>query len=232
MGLDRDLIHNNPGMNHCQLMNTEAFHFIRKHYAPARVCLIGLSEPIYELVRMGQTAITPDHSRSKWNHSFLLGEQRGWFWWKQISIFESDFHFSFREAQFINGPRESPLQKWCKDSIEYACVLGMPLTADEERTVLKRASEIAHDNRYRYSVGGLFGTLWAMLTGRLYKKNIFSREFAIQCSTYVRLCYQAINKDPLAGSTDDISHTSPERLSQSPLFTVRHEWHSESQKLS
>jgi hypothetical protein len=206
-------------------MNTEAYHFIRKHYAPARVCLIGLSDPLYKLVRMGQAGITPDRSRSRWNHAFLLGEGRGWLAWKRITILESDFHFSFRENQFINGPRESLLQKWCKDSIEYACVLGMPLTSKEEQKVLAKASEIAHDKRYRYPVEGLFGTLWAIWTGTLHKRNIFDMKYAIQCSTYVRICYQAIGKDPLAGSTDDISHTSPERLSQSPSFTVRHEWH-------
>jgi hypothetical protein len=205
-------------------VNTEAFNFIREHYAPARVCLVGLSDPLFELVRMGQSDITPDHMRSRWNHSFLLGEQRGLLWWKRISILESDFHFSFRKAQFINGPRESLLQKWCKDSIEYACVLGMALSRKEEQQVLAKASAIARDKRYRYPVGGLFGTLWAMRAGTLHKRNIFDMKFAVQCSAYVRLCYQAINRDPLAGSTDDISNTSPERLSQSTSFTVRHEW--------
>ena len=206
-------------------MNTEAFSFIRKHYAPARICLVGLSDPLYELVRMGQSQITPDHTRSKYNHAFLLGEQRGWFWWKRTYILESDFHFSFRETQFINGPRESLLQKWCQDSIEYACVLGMPLTTEEERKVLAKASEIAHDDRYRYPVEGLFGTLWAMWTGRLHRRNILDMKYAVQCATFVRMCYQAIDKDPLAESTDDISNTSPERLWQSPLFTMRQEWH-------
>jgi hypothetical protein len=205
-------------------MNKEAFRFISKHYAPARICLVGLSDPLYELVRMGQAKITPDHARSRWNHAFLLGEQRGLFWRKRIYILESDFHFSFRRAQFINGPRESLLQKWCKDSIEYACVLGMALTAEEEQKVLAKASEIAHNKRYRYPVEGLFGTFWAMRMGTLYKRNIFDMKYAIQCATFVRMCYQAIDKDPLVDSLDDISNTSPERLSQSALFTVRYEW--------
>ena len=209
-------------------MNTDACDFILKHYAPGRVCLVGLTGGAYDLVRMGQADITPDHARSKWNHAFLLGDQRGWFWWKRTYIFESDFQFSFRKAHFINGPRESLLQKWCKDSIEFACVLGMCLTIEEARKVLARAAEIARDNRYRYSVEGLFGTLWAMRRGTLHKQNIFNMKYAIQCSTYVRLCYQAIDKDPLAESTDDISNTSPERLWQSPLFTLRHEWHRQS----
>ena len=207
-------------------MNRDAFRFIRKHYAPARICLVGLRDPLYALVRMGQATITPDHTHSKWNHAFLLGEERGWFWRKRTYILESDFHFSFREPQFIHGPRESLLQKWCKDSIQYACVLGMTLTTEEEQKILAKASEITRDKRYRYPVEGLFGTLWAMRTGTLHKRNIFDMKYAIQCATYVRMCYQAINKDPLADSTDNITNTSPERLSQSALFTIHHEWHS------
>jgi hypothetical protein len=206
-------------------MNTEAFDFIREHYSPGRVCLVGLSDPLYELVRMGQSVITPDHARSQWNHAFLLGDQRGWFWWKNTYILESDFHFSLRRSRFINGPRESLLQKWCKDSIEHVCVLGMPLTEEEEQKILAKASEIIRDKRYRYPVEGLLGTLLAMWANKLHKRNIFNLQYAIQCSTFVRMCYQAIDRDPLVGSTDDISNTSPERLSQSTAFTVRHEWH-------
>lgn len=40
--------------------------------------------------------------------------------------------------------------------------------------------------------------------------------------------YQAIGNYPPAESTDDISNASPERLSQSALFTVRYEWHRQS----
>lgn len=189
------------------------------------MCLVGLSDPLYELIRMGQARITSDHAPSKWNHAFLLGERRGRPGKQRIYIFESDLHFSIQEIQFINGPQESLLEKWCRDSIEFVCVLGMPLTSEEEQRVLTKALEIAYERRYRYPVGELFGTLWAMKTGTLHKRNIFDVKHAIQCSRYVRMCYQAIDKDPLADSTDDISNTSPERLSQSPLFTVRHEWH-------
>jgi hypothetical protein len=101
----------------------------------------------------------------------------------------------------------------------------MPLTAKEEQKVLAKASEITLDKRYRYPVEGLFGTLWAMRTKTLHKRNIFDMKYAIQCATYVRMCYQAINKDPLVDSMDDITNTSPERLSQSALFTLRYEWH-------
>jgi hypothetical protein len=117
-------------------MNTQALDFFRQNYAPGRVCLVGLTDPIYELIRIGQAKITPDRKRSKWNHTFLMGERRGSPGREKLFILESDFHFSWREFQFINGPQESLLEKWCKDSIEHACVLGMDLKPEEQRKVL------------------------------------------------------------------------------------------------
>ncbi|MEK9137993.1 MAG: hypothetical protein AAB393_12780 [Bacteroidota bacterium] len=84
--------------------------------------------------------------------------------------------------------------------------------------------DIAYDERYRYPVEELFGTLWAMLTGTLHKRNIFDEKYAIQCATFVRMCYQAIGKDSLTGAADHISNTSPERLYQSNVFRFRREW--------
>jgi hypothetical protein len=205
-------------------MNTQALDFFRQNYAPGRVCLVGLTDPIYELIRIGQAKITPDHKRSKWNHAFLMGERRGSPGREKLFILESDLHFSWKEFQFINGPQESILEKWCKDSIEHACVLGMDLKPEEQRKILSTGIDIAYDERYRYPIKELFGTLWAMLTGTLHKRNIFDEKYAIQCATFVRMCYQAIGKDLLVGSTDDLSNTSPGRLSQSAVFTFRQEW--------
>lgn len=205
-------------------MNTKALDFFRANYAPGRVCLVRLTDALYELIRIGQAKITPDHKRSKWNHAFIMGEQRGGPGKEKIFILESDLHFSFREFQFINGPQESKLEKWCKDTIEHACVLGMDLTPDEQKKVLATGLDIAYDERYRYPIKELIGTLWAMLTGTLQKRNIFDEKYAIQCATFVRMCYQAIARDPLVGSTDDLSNTSPERLYQSSMFTLTQEW--------
>ncbi|MEK9137994.1 MAG: hypothetical protein AAB393_12785, partial [Bacteroidota bacterium] len=82
--------------------------FFRQNYSPARVCLVGLTDPLYELIRIGQSKITPDGKRSKWNHAFLMGERRGGLGKEKIFILESDFHFSFKEFQFINGPQGDP----------------------------------------------------------------------------------------------------------------------------
>jgi hypothetical protein len=101
----------------------------------------------------------------------------------------------------------------------------MDLEPEEQRKVLSTGIDIAYDERYRYPIKELFGTLWAMLTGTLHKRNIFDEKYAIQCATFVRMSYQSVGKDPLLGSTDDLSNTSPERLYQSSSFTLRQEWH-------
>jgi hypothetical protein len=206
-------------------MNSQAFSFLEQHYVPGRVCLVGLTDPIYELVRLGQSRITKDGKPSLWNHTFLMGQRRGPTGKEKTYMLESDIHFSWKKLQFMNGPQENLLDKWCQDTIEHACVLGMDLSDDEQRKVMAAGLDLVYGDRYRYPVGELFGTLWAMLTGTLQKQNIFDDKYAIQCSTFVRMCYQAIDKDPLVGSTEALSNTSPERLYQSPSFTVRQEWH-------
>jgi hypothetical protein len=90
--------------------------------------------------------------------------------------------------------------------------------------VVDSGIDLAYDVRYRYAVAELFGTLWAILTKTLSRKNIFDTKFAIQCAMLVRMCYQAINKDPLTGMMDDLSNTSPERIYQSSLWTFKQEW--------
>ncbi|MBI4427578.1 MAG: hypothetical protein HY562_00490, partial [Ignavibacteriales bacterium] len=107
---------------------------------------------------------------------------------------------------------------------EYACVLSMDLTADQQTGILAKGLEISYDDRYKYPVGELVGTLWAMLTKTLHKKNIFDKEFAIQCATFVRTSYQSIGKDMITSNTHP-SNTSPEEIAQSGKFTFKQEWH-------
>lgn len=107
-------------------MSTQVLDFLGTHYAPGRVCLVGSHDPLYELIRIGQSGLTPDKKPSKWNHAFLFGERRGTK--GDIFILESDIHFSLKELQFINGAQESKAEKWCLDSVDYACVVGMNLS--------------------------------------------------------------------------------------------------------
>ncbi|MBI3005295.1 MAG: hypothetical protein HYY49_07740 [Ignavibacteriales bacterium] len=200
-------------------MNQQLLDFFTKHYAPGRVALVGATDDMYMLIRAGQSSITADKKPSKYNHVFLLGEQRA----GTIYILESDIHFSFKEIQFINGPQESKLEKWCMDTVEYAAVLGMDLTPDQQKEVLSKGLEISYDDRYKYPVGELVGTLWAMITKTLHKKNIFDKEFAIQCATFVRTCYQSVDKDMITSNTHP-SNTSPEEIAQSGMFTFKQEW--------
>jgi hypothetical protein len=180
---------------------------------------------MYKLIRDGQSKITTDHRPSRYNHAFLMGLQRDDGWNDGgIYIYESDLHISVSEWEVRNGVMESRLTKWCLDDLEYAAVLGIDLTKKETDALMQKALWYAYDeNHLVYPVGELFGTLWAMLTGQLRKKNIFDDAHAVQCATFVRTCYRDIQKEIVTDGTD-ITQTSPEVLSQSQVFTFRKEW--------
>jgi hypothetical protein len=206
-------------------MNTDLAAFFVQHYAPGRVGLVGATDAVGTLIRGGQKHLTSDGRPSRWSHAFVLGERRddgrtdG-----SIYIYESDLQVSVTDWQVKNGVMESRLVKWCRDDIEHACVLGMAVSEEKCSQLLRQALEYAYDDRrLRYPVGELFGTLWAIITRRLSKRNIFDDRYALQCSTFVRMCYQQIDADPL--TTDvDLSHTSPEALYRSDRFSFREEW--------
>lgn len=206
-------------------MNTQVLEFFKQNYAPGRVCLIGSANPIYNLIRQAQSGITTDGKPSRYSHSFIMGIKRddgrndgG------IYIFESDLHASIEDWEVKNGVMESRITKWCLDDLEYAAVLGMSLSQNDVDNIVRKALWYAYDESHlRYPVGELFGSLWAILMNKLTKKNIFDEEYAVQCATFVRLCYQAINHDIITSGTHP-SNTSPEEISQSIVFTFRKEW--------
>ena len=200
-------------------MNTKVRDFFYHNYRVGRVCLIGSNDPVYELIREGQSGLTPDGKASKWNHAFLMGSRRE----EVIYICESDIHINLKRFRLISGPQESRIEKWCEDSIEHACVLGMHLSQAQEDGLLAKALELCYDEEYSYPLAGLVGTLIAIATNTVNKKNLFNDKHAIQCSTLVRMCYQSINADPLKGMMDDLSNTSPERIYQSTQFSFREE---------
>ena len=206
-------------------MNAPLLAFFRQHYAPGRVGLIGQDDLKGTLIRAAESGLTPDGKPSKWSHTFLMGERRpdgrsdG-----SIYIFESDLHVSVQDWEVQNGAMESRIVKWCLDDVSHGCVLGMHLSPTEATQLITKGLEYAYDDqRLRYPVGELFGTLWAIVTHRLSKKNIFDEKYAVQCATFVRMCYQAIGHDPVTGPVD-LTNTSPESFYQSSLFTFRQEW--------
>ncbi len=206
-------------------MNAQVLDFFNTHYAPGRVCLIGSASPVYRLIREGQAGLTADGRASRYNHTFLMGEKRndgradgG------IYIFESDLHVSVTDWEVKNGVMESRITKWCLDDLDYAAVLGMDISGTETNSLLQKALWYAYDDQHlRYPVGELFGTLWAIISRRLSRKNIFDNEYAVQCATFVRMCYQAIGHDMITTGSHP-SNTSPEEISQSASFTFRKEW--------
>jgi len=207
-------------------MNPQALGFFRQHYLPGRICLVGCADLIYMAIREGQRKLTTDGKPSKWNHTFIMGSTRddgrtdG-----SIYILESDLQVSVQEWQVKNGAMESRLVKWCRDDIEHAAVLGIDLSSSEKSSIVRKGLELAYDeNHLRYPVGELFGTFWAIITGRLSQKNIFDLDYAVQCSTLVGMCYKSIGKDIVVSSIDPTNLT-PELIYQSPIFTFREEWH-------
>ena len=204
----------------------QVLSFFNSHYAPGRIGIIGASDIRGWLVRNGQIGLTPDKKASLWSHVFILGDKRedgltdG-----SVYIYESDLHVDVDQWQVINGVQESRLSKWSKDYIEHACVLGMDLTLDEQKIVTTKALELAYDEqRLTYPFGELFGTLLAIIFRKLNKKNIFDDKHAVQCATFVRMCYQHVGKEILTGPID-LTHSSPEAIFQSQVFTFREEWH-------
>lgn len=207
-------------------MNTALLDFFRSHYQPGCVGLIGQDDLKGTLIRAAEAGLTPDGQPSKWSHTFLFGGQRidgrsdG-----SIYIFESDLRVSSRDWEVQNGVMESRLAKWCLDDVSHGCVLGMNLSTAETGTLLTTALGFAYDDEHlRYPVGELFGTLWAIVTRRMNQRNIFDDRHAVQCATFVRMCYQAIGRDPAMGGAD-LTNTSPEAFYQSQSFTIRDEWH-------
>ena len=209
-------------------MNQQVLNFFGQHYAPGRVCLVGSANPIYKLIREGQSKLTKDGNPSRYNHAFLMGSRRndgrsdG-----SLYIFESDLHISVSEWQVKNGVMESRITKWCLDDLEYAAVLGLNLSQQESDALVQKALWYTYDeNHIRYPVGELFGTLYAIVMGRLNKRNVFDIVDAVQCATFVRMCFQGIGHDIIMSSTDT-TNTTPEEISQSPVFTFRQEWKKE-----
>ncbi len=206
-------------------VNQQVLDFFVKNYAPGRVGLIGSANPLYKIIREGQMSLTKDERPSKYNHAFIMGSQRddgrndgG------IYIFESDLHVSVHDWELKNGIMESRLTKWCLDDLEYAAVLGLDLSKEESDAIVRNALWFGYDDEHlRYPVAELIGTLWAMGTGKMQQMNVFYHKHAIQCASFARLCYQSIGRDFIQSGTHP-SHTTPEEISQSPLFTFRREW--------
>ena len=206
-------------------MNAEVLDFFREHAAPGRLGLTGSANSIYQIIREGQRPLTKDGQLSNYNHVFLIGSARddgrkdgG------IYIFESDLQVSLHDREIKNGLMESRLVKWCLDDLEFAAVLGMELSDEENQALLRNALWFTYDESHlSYPVTELLGTIWAMQTGRMQKTNVFYKEHAAQCATFARLCYQSIGRDFIESGTHP-SNTTPEEISQSPLFTFRKYW--------
>jgi hypothetical protein len=206
-------------------MNQELLAFFNRYYAPGRICLVGADDAVGIIVRTGQITLTVDKNPSKWSHAFLMGLRRddgrsdG-----SIYIFESDLRVNTKNWQVHNGVMESRLVKWCGNNIEHACVLALSNSINKSNAIIRTALEYAYDeHRLHYPISEMFGTLRAILTKSADKMNIYNQAYAVQCATFIRMCYQNINEDFITNGIHS-DNISPEVIYQSTVFGVREQW--------
>ncbi len=205
------------------MINNKVLNFFLQNYAPGRIGLIGANDIVGTMIRAGQQRLTLDGKPSKWSHTFIMGEKRndgkndG-----SIYIFESDLSISIKNFRLENGVMESRLIKWCDEKIEHACVLGLDLQDREVERMLSFALGTAYEYEkpLKYPVLELVGTLIAIATRNLHKKNIFDDRYAVQCASFVQKVYQSIQRDPIIDAVHT-TNTSPEKIYQSKVFTYK-----------
>jgi hypothetical protein len=178
---------------------------------PGNVVLVTMKSWIHDLVRRGQSSVTPNGEPSKWGHAFLVGQTRedG-----QIRIYESDIYFS--RSGLKNGAQENTLAKYSHDDKNtHLCIMDFRLTADEVRLVLA-AAQRKISLGVQYPVLELFGTLWAYLTNTFSRPNPLDLERASYCSAYVNDCYASVERI-VPRSVVHPTNVSPEHIYQSEL---------------
>jgi len=178
---------------------------------PGDVVLVTMKSWIHDLVRRGQSAVTPDGQPSRWGHTFLTGRPRedG-----QIRIYESDIYFS--RSGLKNGAQENTLAKYSHDDeITHLCIMDFHLAADEvDRIIAAAQRQISLG--LQYPVLELFGTLWAYLTRNFSRPNPLDLERASYCSAFVNDCYATVERI-VPESVVHPTNVSPEHLYQSDV---------------
>lgn len=210
-------------------VNQKLLDFVRAHYAPGRILLTGSTGEVGMLFRTSLGGMTPDHYPSKWSHTALLGPLRDPNDSNSVVVYESTIRLYPRPWNLQNGAQESDLFESCTNDVDHACILEAPLSAGARDSLLAVAKRMANDTgptHYRYPITGLVGTLWAMITRTVGAPNIFDDPTAMQCSSFVRLCFRNAGCEIISGATE-FKHTSPETFFQSSRLAHLAEWAAE-----
>lgn len=168
-------------------MDNRNADFIRTHAAPGRIGLCGTSDWIGKAIRKAQAPLTADGHRSLWSHAFIFSEQRAdGHWW----ILESDLDLRGRQIRL--GVQENRADRYFDETaFPNLAILDFDLDASQTRMVQVAALDLLA-GLSRYSLSELVGTLFAMHSTRLRRRdNLLSKEGALYCSAMVQHCYAA-----------------------------------------
>lgn len=186
--------------------------FWKRYAKKGAIGLVGGTSWIHRAICEAQALVTPDKKPSLWAHAFLFTGRRpdGYDW-----IAESDISVELSRMRIINGAQENRIDKYYgKEKTLHCAVLDFELNDADADKVVQRALEMV-DKKLMYSISGLFGTLFAYLSGTEKWRNLWNTEHALYCSAFVQKAYDAIGID-LARDVAT-THTGPEHLWQTKV---------------
>jgi hypothetical protein len=187
--------------------------FWKRYARKGAVGLVGGTLWIHRAICEAQALITPDKKPSLWAHAFLFTGKKpdGYDW-----IAESDITVEVTRMRIINGAQENRIDKYYGTEKALHCaVLDFGLSDQDADKVVHKALDMV-TQKIMYSISGLFGTLFAYLSGTERWRNYWSTEHALYCSAFVQKAYDAAGID-LAKDVAT-TNTSPEHIWQTKVL--------------
>ena len=185
--------------------------FIARHAAAGRIGLCAGGDTLSKLIRQAQAPLTDDGHRSLWSHAFVFSEQRSdGQWW----VIESDLDMRYKQMRL--GVQENRVERYFDaEAFPNIAILDFGLDDAQTRQVVIAGLDLL-SGLTRYSLSELIGTMFAMHSRRLRKRdNLLAKEGALYCSAMVQHCYAAAGIHLLPGVSG--KNIAPHDLADSPL---------------
>ena len=186
--------------------------FWKRYARKGAVGLVGGTSWIHRAICEAQALVTPDKKPSLWAHAFLFTGRRpdGCDW-----IAESDITVELVRMRIVNGAQENRIDKYYgKEKALHCTVLDFGLSDPDADKVVQKALDMV-TKKIMYPISGLFGTLFAYLSGTEKWRNLWNTEHALYCSAFVQKAYDAVGID-LARKVAT-TNTGPEHLWQTKV---------------
>ncbi len=202
-------------------INDILLRFFTENFRSGAIGLVGTTAPVGLAIRESQRALTSDGGASLWSHCFLFGDLRfnragpGGTRVKSPYIFESDLKVKLFEPQIRNGAQENWIGKWCIDIVENAAVIDFGLSDKERDDILATALQLV-DEQVLYPLQELLGTWCAIIVNKQWQANPLDEPHAMYCSSFVRYCYKALQKDFMHEAIS-VSNTTPENIARAGI---------------